>query len=205
MKFFRYGKFSFADYWGSWISIIILLAYSVCCIVLHLSLIFVFFSLVYAFIWLIKILVTINESFMIVDNDIIISKIGKAQKIPIPSELTLIISYADVCPPLAIRTATGKQTHILKDKFAISILTKMPLDITLETLHKNRIEEYTNSIIQTTFNDYRYIYSFVFNQFLLDSLISNRDCILIVPQSLVEKITVDLNYTNTIVYIDKRC
>ena len=73
MKFFRYGKFSFADYWGSWISIIILLAYSVCCIVLHLSLIFVFFSLVYAFIWLIKILVTINESFMIVDNDIIIS------------------------------------------------------------------------------------------------------------------------------------
>ena len=205
MKFFRYGKFSFADYWGSWISIIILLAYSICCIVLHLSLIFVFFSLVYAFIWLIKILVTINESFMIVDNDIIISKIGKAQKIPIPSELTLIISYADVCPPLAIRTATGKQTHILKDKFAISILTKMPLDITLETLHKNRIEEYTNSIIQTTFNDYRYIYSFVFNQFLLDSLICNRDCILIVPQSLVEKITVDLNYTNTIVYIDKRC
>ena len=148
---------------------------------------------------------TINESFMIVDNDIIISKIGKAQKIPIPSELTLIISYADVCPPLAIRTATGKQTHILKDKFAISILTKMPLDITLETLHKNRIEEYTNSIIQTTFNDYRYIYSFVFNQFLLDSLICNRDCILILPQSLVEKITVDLNYTNTIVYIDKRC
>ena len=205
MKFFRYGKFSFADYWGSWISIIILLAYSVCCIVLHLSLIFVFFSLVYAFIWLIKILMTINESFMIVDNDIIISKIGKAQKIPIPSELTLIISYADVCPPLAIRTATGKQTHILKDKFAISILTKMPLDITLETLHKNRIEEYTNSIIQTTFNDYRYIYSFVFNQFLLDSLICNRDCILILPQSLVEKITVDLNYTNTIVYIDKRC
>ena len=205
MKFFRYGKFSFADYWGSWISIIILLAYSVCCIVLHLSLIFVFFSLVYAFIWLIKILMTINESFMIVDNDIIISKIGKAQKIPIPSELTLIISYADVCPPLAIRTATGKQTHNLKDKFAISILTKMPLDITLETLHKNRIEEYTNSIIQTTFNDYRYIYSFVFNQFLLDSLICNRDCILILPQSLVEKITVDLNYTNTIVYIDKRC
>ena len=80
-------------------------------------LILIVIALVYAFIWLIKILVTINESFMIVDNDIIISKIGKAQKIPIPSELTLIISYADVCPPLAIRTATGKQTHILKDKF----------------------------------------------------------------------------------------
>lgn len=107
-----------------------------------------------------------------------------------------VVSYADICPPLAVRTVVGNQTHILKDKFAVSILKEMPAEVALEILHRNRAQKYTNSNIQTVFDDYRYIYSFVCDQSLFDELIANRECLLIIPESLIGVISFDQNTIN---------
>lgn len=196
----RLGEFRFGDYVGSWVSIVILLLFSTACIVLELSCLFVVFSLVYAIFWIMAILIPHCEQFSINSDSITVFWGRKTKTIYLPEELTLIVSYADVCPPLAVRTALGNQTHVLKDKFAVSILKKMPIEVTLDTLHQDRIKKYTNSSIGNVFDDYRYIYSFVCNQLLLDTLIANRKCLVIVPESLSKVISFESNNEN--VYID---
>ena len=109
-------------------------------------------------------------------------------------------SYTNGCLPLTIRTAFGNQTHILKDRFAVSILQKMPVEVALETLYQKRIQKYTTSSIRTAFDDYRYIYSFACNQFLFDALIDSKKYLLIIPESLSKVIAFETSVEN--VYID---
>lgn len=200
MKNRRLGKFRFHDFCISWISIVLLLLFSIASIVLELSLSFVIFPSVCVIIWLAAILVPHCEQFSISGDSITVYFGRQTKTIQLPAELTLIVSYADVCPPLTIRTAVGNQTHILKDKFAVSILQKMPVELALETLHRNHIKKYTTSRIRTVFDDYRYIYSFVCDQFLLDALIADRKCLLIVPESLSKVMSFESSIEN--VYID---
>lgn len=200
MKNRRLGKFRFYDYCISWISIALLLLFSFASIVLELPFLFVIFPSVYAVIWLGVILVPFCEQFSI-SSDSITRFLGKkTQTICLPSELILVVSYTDVCPPLTMRTAVGNQTHILKDKFSISILQKMPVEVALETLHRNRIQQYTTSRIKAVFDDYCYIYSFVCNESLFDALIANRECLLIVPESLSKVMSFETRIKN--VHID---
>ena len=88
----------------------------------------------------------------------------------------------------------------MKGKYAISILQKMPLDEALKALHSNYIQKYTNNTIETVFSDCRYIYSFVCCQSLLDELLTNRKCLLIIPESLSKVISFEPSIEN--VYID---
>ena len=196
----RLGNFRVGDYVGSWVSIAILLLFSTACIVLNFSWLFWVLSLVYEIFWIMELLIPHCEQFSINSDSITVFWGRKTKTIYLPEEITLIVSYADVCPPLSVRTAIGNQTHVLKDKFAVSILKKMPIEVTLDTLHRDRIKKYTNSSIRNVFDGYRYIYSFVCNQFLLDTLIANRKCFVIVPESLSKVISFESNNEN--MYID---
>ena len=200
MKIRRWSKFRFGDYYISWISIVILLLFSITSIMLELSLLLVIFPLAYVIIWIGTILFPYWEKFYIDRDSIYVFWGRKTKKINLPNEVTLIVSYADICPPLTVRTALGNRTHILKDKLAVSILEKMPVEFVLETLHKNRIPKYTTSSIRTVFDEYRYIYSFVCNQSLINELIGDRKCLLIIPESLSKSIS--FNASNASVYID---
>lgn len=197
----RLGKFRFGDHYISWASIVILLLFSTASIMLELPFLFVIFPFVYAMIWLGVILVPYCEEFSI-NSDSISSFWGKRTKtVYLPVKLVLIVSYADICPPLTVRTSFGNQTHILKDKFAVSVLQEMPADVVLEMLHRNRVQKYTLSGIRALFDDSRYIYSFVCNQSLFDELIADRKCLLIIPKSLSEVIS--FNRGNVNVRIDR--
>lgn len=200
MRYKRLGKFRFGDYYSSWVSIVILLLFSTVSMMIELPFLFVIFPSLYAIIWFGIILFPHSEQFTINSDSISVFKGGQTKIIHLPAELTLIVSYADVCPPLTIRTAFGNQTHILKDRFAVSILQKMPVEVALETLHQNRIQKYTTSSIRTVFDDYRYIYSFVCDQFLVDALLDSKKCFLIVPESLSKVIAFESSVEN--VYID---
>ena len=149
MKNYRYGKFHFQDYWQSWISIVVLLFFAIANILLELPWVFFAFSIVYVIVWVWMILAPQFEHFILTSDFIITSYIGrKKHAIELPSELTLVISYVDICPPLAVRTAIGNRTHILKEKYAVSILHELPLEIALEKLHLNHLK-YT---LQAQFN-----------------------------------------------------
>lgn len=200
MKNRRLGKFRFRDYCVSWISILLLLLFSIANIVLESSFLLVVFPSVYAIIWLVAILAPQFEQFSMSYDSITVFLGRQTKTVQLPAELTLIVSYADVCPPFTIRTTVGNQTHILKDKFAVSILQKMPVEVALEALHRNHIKKYTTSRIMAVFDDYRYIYGFVCDQFLLDTLTADRKCLLIVPESLSNAISFESSIEN--VYID---
>lgn len=197
----RYGEFRFCDYGVSWSIIVVMLLFSIASLILKLPIFCFFLFLVCAIIRLWAIINPHREQFVLYDRSIAVVKGKKRWTIPLPAKATLVVSYVDICPLLAMRGPIGNKTHILKNKYAISILEEMPLTAVLEILHQNRIQKYTTSNIKWMFDEHRYIYSFVCNQTLLDRLIINRKCQLIIPESLREVVSVDECLVD--VYTDK--
>ena len=196
MEHRRYGEFQFNDYCASWVGIATLLIFAVASLVLNMHCMFAVFPSLYAIIWTWTILAPNIEKFSISSEKIIVKKGRKKEEIPIPSKLCLVVSNVDICPPLAIRTPIGNETHILKDKYAVSVLQAMPLEDALMGLHRNNMHKYTTSTIQRSFDDCRYIYYFVCDRVLLDKLIDNRECQLIIPESLLERVPINRGKVN---------
>lgn len=200
MEYHRYGKFSFSDYIGAWFAIFFLLALVVGGLIMHIPLYLLIWPLIFSTMMAWSIYKPNHERFYISGDIIAIKRGSKTQEITIPNEPTLIVSYADLCPPLAMRTSYGNETYMLKGKYAISILQKMPLETVLERLHPKYARKYTSSTIEAYFDEYLFIYSFVCNQALLDQLLTNRHCQLIIPESLLERVTI--NHSEVNVHID---
>ena len=200
MMYRRYGRFRFYDYISSWLAIVFLFVLVVIC--------FLTDTLVYLFILPLLVLIFMvwsiyepnGERFSISDDTITITKGRKKQNVSIPSSPTLVISYADICSSFAKRVSYGNQTFMLKGRYAISILQNTPIEITLAQLHSNFTHKYTNTTLEVSFDENQYVYSFVGNQEILDKLIANRNCQIIIPESLLNQISIDLHQVN--VYID---
>lgn len=199
MNNYRYGKFNFWDYGTSWLAIAGLIIFSIANLVLNLPIIFSVFTMLYALIWLWVILIQQCEKFYICKKGIVYVRGGKKYWVDLPSELTLILSYVDICPPLAVHTAVGNRTHILKGKVGISVLQKLSADSVLEKLHQNHIQQYTTSRIKTVIDEHFYIYSFVYNQIIFDALVENRRCSLIVPESLRSELPINTEMVDLLV------
>ena len=137
MEHYRYGSFKLCNHWLSLIVILVFLSFSVVSVALNLSIFFVIFPAVCAFIRFFTILKPYFEKFSIDDESITIC-FGNKRTISIPKEITLVVSYADICSPLMIRTVLGNETEVLKDRYALTILHKLPLDTILKTLYKNK-------------------------------------------------------------------
>lgn len=203
MEHHRYGTFHPTDYITSWCGIAILLIFAIVSYILNLSLVFVCLPSAYAVIWLWAVAAPNLERFTICGDYITAKKGKKVRKISIPSEVTLLISYVDICPPLTIRTSVGNRTHILKNKYAVTILERMPLELILERLHRNNIRKYTTSIIRTVFDEHQFIYSFVCDEKLLTKALQDRKCLLIIPKTLVDNVRANLSAVD--VYVDSSC
>jgi hypothetical protein len=59
------------------------------------------------------------------------------------------------------------------------------------------------STIRNSFDDTRFIYSFACDQSLLNRILENRKCSMIIPQSLLEEISINTSVVD--VYIDTCC
>lgn len=202
MKNYRYGIFNASDYCITWISVVFLLLFSVASLILDLSFFFVAVPIAYDLILLWKILIPHTEQFVLNKNEIIVYKGKKEYLIALPTKITLVVSYADICPPFAKRISLWNQTHILKDKYAVSILRDISPERVFDTLHQCPAQQYTTSTVQTVFDDYQYIYSFVCNQSLIEKLVARKQCVVIVPQSLFSKVSIDSKKAE--VYIDAK-
>lgn len=200
MKHKRYGKFCFRDYISGWFAIAVLFLLIITCFITDTHFYLLIWPLLFLFIMVWSIYKPNSERFSISGDIIKIIQAGKEQRISIPAEPTLIVSYADVCPPLAKRISYGNQTYVLKGKYAISILQKMSLQTVLDRLHQNYTQKYTNSTVEACFEEYLYVYSFVGNQEILDELLFKRNCQIIIPETLVNQISIDLHQTN--IHID---
>ena len=203
MKKYRYGKFKIRDHLIIVVKVLIFLLYSTISAILNLSLLLILTPLVYAIIELLVVCLPFREKFVINDSSIDTFKGKNKNTIPLPSEITLIISPFDVSPPLAERTAFSRQTYILKQRYTVSVINNLPIEETLESLHRNFLRQYTTSTIKSRFDGWKYIYSFVFDIVEFEKIISNRNCTVIIPKSLSNLITT--TYPNIKVYIDEAC
>ena len=200
MKYRRYGKFRLRDYTSAWLAIVFLFILVVVGFLTDTQFYLLIWPLLLLMIMAWSIYKPNNERFMISGDTITIIQGRKEQKISIPSEPTLVVSYADVCPPLAKRISYGNQTYMLKGRYAISILQKIPLETALMRLHQNYARKYTTSTVEECFDEHLYVYSFVGNQEILDKLLANRNCRIIIPETLLNQISIDLHQIN--VHID---
>lgn len=201
MKYRRYGKFRFSDYTSSWFAIILISFLILIGIFTNTKFYLLIVPLMFLGIMVWSIYKPNRECFSISGNTLIIIQGRKKQSIDIPYNPTVILSYADLCPPIAKRIGSGNQTYLLKGRYAVSILQNVSLETVLSRLHKNHVFRYTATMVEECFNEQQYIYSFVCNQELLQKLLANKTCLLIIPESLMKMVSVDLNSKN--VYIDK--
>lgn len=200
MEYRRYGAFHLSDYRGSWAVIAGYLTFAIVDSIAEGSILFIVIPIIFAVIRLWSIISPNCERFSI-DGSVITARKGKrVEKITIPAEITLVISHADISPPLSVRTPYGNETHILKDKYAITILSETRVESILERLHQYCLKsKYTTSIIEYMFG-FQFVYSFVCDQELLVNVMQNRECSIIIPESFVEKIPIIKQASN--VYID---
>ncbi len=200
MKYRRYGKFRFRDYISAWFAIVFLFVVVVSCFLTGTQFYLLIWPLLFIMIMAWSVYRPNSERFSISSDTITMIQGRKEQTVSIPSEPTLVVSYADVCPPLDKRISAGSPAYTLKGRYAISILQKLPLETAFERLHKNYTRRYTNNTVEDCFDEPLYIYSFVGNQELFDELLANRNCQIIIPETLLNQISIDLPPIN--VHID---
>ena len=196
MNYRRYGKFRFRDYTSAWLVIVFLFVLVVVGFLTDTQFYLLIWPLLLLMIMAWSIYKPNSERFLISGDTITIMQGRKKQEVSIPSEPTLVVSYADVCPPLAKRVSYGNQTYMLKGRYAISILQKIPLEIAIVRLHENYTRKYTNSTVEACFDEHLYVYSFVGNQEIVDKLIANNKCQIIIPESLLSQLPINLNQIN---------
>lgn len=200
MKYRRYGKFRFCDYKSAWFAIAFYLVLMIIGLLLKTQICLLFVPLIIILIMVWSIYKPNSERFLISEDTITVMRYRTQQTIAIPYETTLIVSYADVCPPIAKRISFGNQTYMLKGRYAISILQKIPLESALERLHQNYAYKYTNSMVEEYFDGELYVYSFVGNQEILDKLLTNKKCQMIIPETLLSQISINSPKVN--IYVD---
>lgn len=199
----RYGEFRITDYKTSWMGLGLMTIFIVACLLLQLPVIYIVVPIVYS-VALINSILSPNREYFKIINDIIKVKKGKKERtIKIPKEFSLIISPVDICPPLSVRTAVGNKTHILKDKYAVSILMRMDVEEILDRVHKGYIKRYTTSTIKNAFEEYKYFYSFVCDDILLNELLRERKANILIPKSIYDKVL--LENKDLEIFIDSEC
>ncbi len=199
MEHWRYGKFRFRDYISSLFAIAFMLVLVVIGFLTSTRFTLLIGPLAFLVIMVWSLYIPNRERFSI-SGDIITTIQGRKKRgIVIPHEPTLVVSYADVCLQFAKGINCGNQTHLLKGRYAVSILRNMPLETALKQLHQKYMRKYTNSTIEAVFDDYQYVYSFVCNQELLQ-LVTHRSCQIIIPETLLHQLLIDSSQAN--IFID---
>lgn len=199
----RYGNFRIADYKASWMALSMMIVFIVAGLMLKLSVIYIVVPILYS----VAIIYTIwnpnRERFEIIEDLINVKKGKKEKEIKIPKEVSIVFSPVDICPPFSVRTAVGSSTHILKDKYAVSILVKMDIEEIIEKVHAGFIKKYTTSTIRNAFDEYKYVYSFVCDNVLLNQLLRERKANILIPKSIFDKIM--LENKDLEIYVDSEC
>lgn len=146
------------------------------------------------FVWVILISLPYLEKYNITDNSINTLILKERNTIPLPHNITIIFSYAD------LHLSQNIQSHQLKDRCFVSIVKQIDLEKILTTLHLNHVKKYSNSTIEDEFKS-DFIYSFVYDIESIKILSQNRNINIIVPETLISKLDIDVSSDNIFVDI----
>lgn len=199
MRNYRYGGFRLRDNIWTITGITVLWIYVIISRILEVSYAFTLLAAFLATICMWQLIRLHMEQFTLQENAII-SYIGKNTRIiNLPSELTLIVSCADVHIPLDAPAFFRPVSKVVKGKYSISILQQVQPSYAINMIHNVQVDKNAMSIIRRIFDGYQFIYDFICNQHMLEQLIHNRTCSLIVPKSLMDEVNIDSMDVNLIV------
>ena len=193
MKHRRYGKFDARNYILALSEAGCLSFLAVAGIIQGYGFLRCAYMIVLCIIYLFLIMQPYCEWFAIRNGSIISYRHRGVSEILIPPECTLIITHASIRDPFSI------QAFPLKNKYAISILSQMPLEKVLRTLHAYRATKYTNSTIENNFTN-MFVYSFMFREEVFTKIVEQGVSRIIIPESLVKQF--DVGKIKCEVYID---
>ena len=110
----------------------------------------------------------------------------------------LVISLADV------HELFGHQSFLISEKYAISIIDKLPIQTVIDGLFDGYSSQYryTNSTIERTLSS-NFVYSFVFDKNDLERVLTDSKCDIVIPKSILD--TNGLTNYMTHIYLDNRC
>ena len=197
MKYYRYGKLRVHDYCLLWLPYAIILFLG--CIILAfnsviyaemkitvIGVILIFLALTSFFTTLVR----LREHFCIEENTLTVTYCGGRKEIILPAHLTVVICYSDFIPPFATRSVNSlymKQTLVFDGQF-VAVLMEGALD--QDSIRLFRRYHYSASHVADALQE-RLIYSFVCNQELFDYLTDLTKCSVVIPASLLKKITIN--------------
>ena len=193
MKHYRYGKFRFWDFTGSWFAILVYLTLAVGVLTLDIAPFLLIVPVLGMTIRLWTIISKLTELFSVIDGTILVTKGLRNDEIKIPDKCTIVLSAVDVCPsPLVARTAMGYQTHILKGKWAATILRPADVEMVLEELHRGYAKQYTTCMIEQRFYGHNHVYSFVCDEALLFEIRKTTKAVIVVSEAISKYLSTEL-------------
>lgn len=204
--YFRYGKYQMSDHATTFFGAIILTIAGVTCLSKDiLPAIYPILAFTISFFMVMSTFKSCRERFMITQESITVINGRHSREISLPIRPLVVISYASAQPSYAASSPISLElgTSILPDRYMVSILQNMPLAAALDMLHKGYVKRYTNVSIENQFH-YRVLYSFVSDAALLDRFLENRDCLVVVPESVYQEFAeVIMKNQKAGLYIDK--
>lgn len=199
MRNYRYGGFRLLDNIWTITGIAVLWIFSILSFLLDISNALSLYAAFLAMICMWQLIRLHMEQFTLQENSII-SYAGKNTRIiNLPSELTLIVSCADARIPLDAPAFFRPASRVVNGKYSVSILRQVQPNSALNMIHNLHVDKYTMSIIRRVFEGDQFIYDFVCDQRMLEQLLCNKTCSLIVPKSLMNEVNINSIYVDLIV------
>lgn len=200
MKNKRYGKIKLKNHLSNCFFDLSFLLFGMIGIAVGADLICIAIFFSFAIFDVIQILLAYQEKFEVNQGTIFVYKNRKIETINLPSKVTVVISCADMCTELAKRIELTSEAHMLKDDIAISLLEDISVEKVIKRLHDNGACLYTNCSVEFELNQ-NFVYSFLYNQSVLEEVLQNKNYSLIIPEKLLHKI--DTKKLKGDIYIDK--
>lgn len=200
MKYRRYGKIKLKNHLSNCFFDLLFFLFGIACITTGNSEMSGAIFIGIAIFDVIHTLIQYREKFLINKDTFVVYKKRRIKSINLPSKMTVVISYADMCTDLAKRVTLYNSTYMLKGEWAISLLEDVFVEKVIERLHGKGAWRYTNCWVEELLKQH-FIYSFVCNQSMLEEVLSDKNFTLIIPETLLHMI--DTKKLRGEIYIDK--
>lgn len=127
------------------------------------------------------------QRFSLCADKVTIKKWFKKEEIALPYELTIIISYVEYPSSISLTNPYGTTTNqssvdIIPGKYAISLLEKTATEEIMKQIHRCCLP-LSQKLIRRVFPD-QYIFSFNGDRMLLNQLLLEHSCNVIIPEYL---------------------
>ena len=183
MKYFKYGKFRFCDFWSAWFGIVISFGINLVALLLN-SPWYTTLPLFLLIVWLLwGIWDSFQEKFSVQGDQIFRKKGSRREAILLPPQTIAVIAYAEI-------PTRGIRSYWLKNRYSISLMSPIALD-DIQNAFSPSVRYYSNIGISKKFQ-HKVRYQFVVDNQSLPNILKEIPMLesIIVPKSICDKLPI---------------